>query len=437
MKTHLQKLWDSLRSTYWFMPLLMSFSAVVVWLGTRLLDNALTQAGRLPLPWLYNDDFNSIRTLLLTIIATMIGVIGVVFSIVMVPLTLAASQFGPRLLRNFLRDTYTQVTLGLFTATITFCLLVLLQLRTEDMEALPQVSINVALLLGLASFGVLIYFISHVATSIQAPVLASEVSDELHAAIEREFPHAIPAVPNASPVAEEAVPPGAPDKIILAEKSGYVQVRDDNSLLTLAQKENMVIQLLREPGDFMVAGTPLVRIWCAVPLKKEVAASINEAFIVGAQRTLVQDVTFGINELVEMAVRALSPAINDPFTAMTCLDWLGTALCRLCTRALPQSTQYDSTHMVRLITNPVTFTQLTDAAFNQIREYGRTSTAVLVRLLETIIVVAQCACTEGQRRALLHHAGLVERSCHMGLPEEADRALVVQRYQTAVQLLKP
>src|SRR5215207_2846666 len=189
MEVHLRKLWDSLRSSYWFVPALMTIGAVVLWAGTSVLDRTLYAAGTLPSTWLYTDDIDAVRTLLLAVAGAIIGLVGVVFSITMVPLTIAAAQFGPRLLRTFLRDTGTQITLGTFVATFIFCMLVLLRLRGGPAQPLPQISVTAGLLLALVSFGVLIYFINHVAISIQAPVVAAEVSAELHAAIDRELPY--------------------------------------------------------------------------------------------------------------------------------------------------------------------------------------------------------------------------------------------------------
>ncbi|MEP7187560.1 MAG: DUF2254 family protein, partial [Roseiflexaceae bacterium] len=162
---------------------------------------------------------------------------------------------------------------------------------------------------------------------------------------------------------------------------------------------------------------------------------INSAFVLGRQRTLVQDIEFGINELVEVALRALSPAINDPFTAITCIDWLGSALCQLCARTLPPPTQCDAAGRLRLLVEPLTFARLADAAFNQIREYGRTSTAVTLHLLDVIAVVAACTRTASQRAALLRHAQLIEQGSHNGIAEESGRRSVAARFQViAAQL---
>jgi uncharacterized membrane protein len=381
MNTRLRKLWDTLKSNYWFIPLVMMAVAVILWTMSNAVDSALSTREKHTIAWLYISDTDSMRTLLLTIAGAIAGIAGVVFSIIMVPLSLAASQFGPRLLRSFLRNTGTQVTLGTFTGTLIFCMLVLLHLPQSNTQPLPQISVNTALLLGLTSFGVLLYFINHVAVSIQSPVLVARVSKELNAAIEHDFPSDV----SSSTDSHEARKKGPPHDVngpygrIIATATGYVKVRDDEDLLAVCKRNNLVLQLLYEPGNFLVEGQLLAYVWPAA-VAENVSTVVNQAFDLGARRTLVQDVTFGINELVEVAVRALSPAINDPFTAMTCLDWLGAALCKIY-RRLPPGELYDDDGYLRLVRNPVSFTSLTNTAFHQIREFGRTSTAVTLRLI--------------------------------------------------------
>jgi uncharacterized membrane protein len=318
-------------------------------------------------------------------------------------------------------------------------MLVILQLRGEANQPLPQFSVSVGLLLGVASFAMLIYFINHVAVSIQASVVVAEVSDELRVAIDREFPdpfHTETVSSLGETTGEEPADLMASPHTVITTASGYIQVRDDEGLLRFAQKYGLILNLLKQPGDFVTEFTSLALVWPKDAASSEMDETINAAFILGAQRTLVQDVTFGINSLVEVAIRALSPAINDPFTAMTCLDWLGTSLCRICTRTLPSARLYDNKGHLRLITNPITFTGLADAAFSQIRDYGRSSTMVMLRMLDTIATVAQCVRTEEQRTTMLRHATLVERSCYIGLPETADREVVIERYQAVLRLLE-
>lgn len=434
MDVRLRERWDSLRSSYWFVPTIMTAGAAVSWAVLDALDHLLRATAAHPIPWLYYDSPDATRTLLLAVAGAMVGIIGVVFSITMVPLTIAASQFGPRLLRTFLRDTGTQIVLGVFIATFMFCMLVLLRLH-EETQALPQLSITVGLALALFSLGALIYYINHVAVSMQAPSVVAAVSAELQAAITRTLPAADPTTARSAATAAQAVLPKAfatDAKLIPALQSGYVQARDDAKLLLLATQHELVISLLRQPGDFVTETTPLARVWPPNHVSAALEATLQAAFVLGQQRTLVQDLEFGINELVEVAVRALSPAINDPFTAITCLDWLGRALCQLCTRAFPAPVQYGADGLVRLLAEPLTFGRVADAAFNQIREYGRTSTAVTLHLLETIAVVSECVRTGEQREALLRHATLVERGSRDGIAEAAGREAVAVRCSSLI-----
>jgi len=433
MNTRLLKLWDSLRTSYWFVPAIMMFSALLLWGLTSTADRILSRRDTLPLSWLYYDDIDSMRTLILTITGTVVGVIGVVYSMTMIPLTIAATQFGPRLLRTFLRDRGTQVTLGTFTATFVFCLLVQLQLR--DATARPQVSVNVGLFLGLCSFLILVYFINHVAVTIQASKLVAEVCDDLLKAIDRELPDG-----GGSGQAQIQKEPGVKEPLsggqtVFARQSGYVQLLDDEGLLQWAADHNVVIRLLSSPGDFVVKGTLLAMVWPAGAESDSASTRINTAYMLGIQRTLVQDIVFGVNELVEVAIRALSPAINDPFTAMTCLDWLGAALCRLCSKAFPDGRRYDKEGSLRLLYNPVTFSQVADAAFNQIREYGRGSTAVTLHIMHVLGVVAGCTQTALQRSALLHHASLVQQGAQTGVMDAGSREQVAACYRQLQQRL--
>lgn len=435
MKTRLRKIIDSLRSSYWFVPVLMMVLAFGLWGVTSSIDRLLSRHDALPIHWLYYDEVGALRTLVLTITGTTVGVIGVVYSITMIPLTIAASQFGPRLLRNFLRDRGTQVTLGTFSATIVFCLAVLLQLRNETSR--PQVSVNVALFFGLCCFLALVYFINHVAVTIQASKVVAEVSDDLLETIDREYPPAdennrMPAANNAAVSA-----PLSEAYAVLATHSGYAQVIDYAGLLNRAVDKDVVIQLWGEPGDFVTEGTRLALVWPAAKGSEELSEAINRAYILGVQRTLVQDVTFGINELVEVAIRALSPAINDPFTAMTCLDWLGTALCRLCSRQFPSPYRFGNDGVLRILSCPPTFGSMADAAFHQIREYGHRSGAVTLRMIHTIAKVAQCAQTQEQRAALLHHGALVERGARKGLLDQVDYQQITDAYHDLLKKVPP
>ena len=408
MYTRLRKIWDALASSYWFVPVVMMLLAVILWMITGRLDHYLSTRDKKALAWLYLSDADTMRTVLLTIAAAIIGIVGVVFSIIMVPLSIAATQFGPRLLRTFLRDTATQVTLGTFNATLIFCMAVLLRLSSAAKQPLPQLSVNIALLLGVCSFAVLIYFINHIAVSLQAPVVVSRVARELHIAIRHDFPDG-PSAPTPANSAgkPDSFPPVSDSVAILSDRSGYMQLRDDYALLHLACSHDILVELLAEPGDFVVKGQPLALAWGMQDLKG-LTRRINGLCIVGIQRTLIQDVTFGVNELAEVAVRALSPAINDPFTAMTCLDWIASALCDVCQKTFPAPKLFDHSGALRVVRHPITFYKLADAAFTLIRENSKGNLVVNLKLVDTLERVARRTVSQEQRHILLEHAKAIE-----------------------------
>ena len=212
-------------------------------------------------------------------------------------------------------------------------------------------------------------------------------------------------------------------------------VRRWGSFDGVAMQEDVVIRLVRRPGHYVVATRPIALVWPGNRVTDQLMEDVSSAFALGKQRTSGQDIEFAVNQLVEIAIRALSPGVNDPFTAMTCVDHLGSALCRLAQRDMPSPYRHDSQDQLRVITPVFTFPDVTDAAFNQIRQYGRSSTAVTIRLLETIAVVVGSVHRSADRVALLRHAEMIARGAREGLPEDEDRREMEEHFQSANQLL--
>jgi uncharacterized membrane protein len=380
----------------------------------------------------YGDDIERAKALILEAIA------GVVFSVTIVALSLASQQFGPRLLRNFMRDVGNRVVLGTFIATFVYCLLVLLAVGRDGGEFVPYLSVTAAMALALVSLGVLISFIHHVAASISAANLIDHVGVDLHEAIDRLFPEKVwrEAAPEASP--REPLPEAFERQArgVAAARSSYLQDIDSDSLMQIAVRYDVVLRLPYRPGHFITQGSDIALVWPGDRLDEGLAEQITDAFIVGVERTLTQDVEVAIDQLVEIAVRALSPGVNDPFTAMLCLDRLSEALCHVLERPVPSPHRYDDAQRLRIVAHPLTFAGMVDAAFNQIRQYGRSSAAVTIRLLEAIARVASRARREEDRMALLRHAGMVLRGSQTGLPEEWDRRDVMERFQAVLKALE-
>lgn len=223
---------------------------------------------------------------------------------------------------------------------------------------------------------------------------------------------------------------------VLAGDDGYLQHIEADSLITLATQADALLRLERRPGQYVVSGRPLVMVWPGARVTDGFAAQVNDAFTLGSQRNSAQDVEYAIHQLVEIAVRALSPGINDPFTAVACVDRLGSALSRLAQRKMPSPYRHDEQQRLRVLAAPVTFPEIVDAALNQIRQCARPSAAVTIRLLETIALVAEAVHRPADRDALRRHAEMIVRGAREGLPEEEDRQVVEDRFEAAIRALK-
>ncbi len=441
MRTKLSKLLDSLHSSFWFVPTLM----VVLAIGLSFLTIHIDQSSKTDIigeiGWAYALGPSGARAILSAIAGSMVSVATTAFSITIVALQLASSQFGPRLLRNFMKDTGNQIVLGTFISTFVYSLMVLRTINgVAENEFVPHLAVTCGIGLAIASIGVLIYFIHHSAASIQVDNVISKVGRELDEVIDRLFPKQIGR--GASKHRNEPLINDIPANFdrdarpIQAPSSSYVQAIDTDLLMELATEGNLLIQIQKRPGDFVVKGSPFVIAYPEKAVSKKLVEQINGAFVLGLQRTDQQDVEFSINQLVEIAARALSPGINDPFTAVRCIDQLSAALCHLVQKEIPSAYRYDDEDKLRVIAEPVTFVDALDAAFNQIRQYGQTSVAVTMRLLEAIAIIVPFTHTKVDRTALLRHANMIERGSHEGISEELDQKDVKERYLAAVKAIE-
>lgn len=408
MRTRLRHILEVLLSSYWFVPTLMLAASAVLALVTIYVDEWIAEES-IDVGWFYGGGPDGARVVLGTIAGSVITVAGVVFSITIATLTQASSQFGPRLLRNFMRNRANQFVLGVFVSTFLYCLLVLRKVRGEDHnEFVPQIAVSFSILLALASIGVLVYFIHHVSTNLQAPHVIDNVFRDLLRIIDRIYPKSL----------GQASAHGAEDRRTLdakleqssrpvrSSKSGYLQVLDADSLMDLLRERDLVAELVVRPGKPLVENAIIARVHPAAQCDDDVSKAIDGAMIVGAERTSEQDVEFAIDQLVEIAVRALSTGVNDPFTAINVLDRLAPALARLAGREFPSTVRVDGDGKPRLIVDASDFSGLCDAALNMIRQNGAKSIAVGVRLLETVEqILAACPDMPDDRRAcLVDHA---------------------------------
>lgn len=404
---------EALRTTLWFVPACLAVGAIALFVVTYAIDRA-----GIVLPGVINAGPDAARQILTAIAAAVITVVGLVFSIVIVALTLASTQFGPRMLRNFIRDRGTQFTLGIFVATFVYCVLVL---ASGGASFVPRVSFSVALALVIADSGVLIYFIHHIAHSIQLPVVIAEIAADLKRAIDAHI---------AGSSADDAVgvEGGAP---IAAPASGYLQFIEHERLVAIGVQQDAVLQLLYRPGHFVSDGSPFATVTpasAAAAFERE----LHRAHITGSSRTLAQDLTFAIDQMVEIAIRALSPAVNDTFTAMTCIDWLGDGLSDITIRGLKTNVHRDATGKIRVIEAPVPYDRIVDRAFDKVRQAGRGMPAIAIRQLAMLARVMQAAKTAEQKGILQSQADMILRASVESIPEPNDLADVRRRYDAVV-----
>jgi uncharacterized membrane protein len=419
----------------WLVPTLQIAAASALFFATYAVDRAAYN-GDVQLPgWVNNGSADAGRQILTAIAAGVITVVGLVFSITIVALTLASTQFGPRMLRNFVRDRGTQVTLGTFVATFVYAILALGSIaHGRRGDFVPHLSITVALALMLASLGVLIYFIHHIAKSIQLPQVIASIANDLSVAIDAEVTatdastaNVVEAGPSARELRSRLDESGA---AVPATRSGYLQFVAYDTLVDIASEAGAVIQLLFRPGHFVVEGLPMAMVWPGDAAPR-ITRSLERAHATGPHRTLAQDLTFAIDQMVEIAIRALSPAVNDTFTAITCIDWLGDGLCKIAARWNPPPVHRDRAGQVRVIAAPVRYERFVDRAFDKIRQAGRGMPAVMIRQLDAISKIMQHASTE-QRAPLLAQAAMILRSSEESVAAEPDRADVRARYALAV-----
>jgi len=368
----------------WRIPLQLSCVAVALFAIT-LIPDVLDKYGAIHIPsWLTMGSIDDARAILGAMMGAVATVLALIFSVALLVLSMVSTLFGPRLLYRFLQDWVTQVTIGLFMATFVYiCLVFLVTHQDPQSSFIPQISLITSWVLVVLSFGFLVYYSHRVASSIQNPDMIGAIVDDLYVAAGGAHVsgpgEGTGAVPDDSTILRQAES-GA---IVSCTKSGYLQHVDHGSLVAAARAADALIVLRFRPGQFVLRGEPLAAIVPAENIGK-LEAAIDHGIHIGRHRTLTQDSEFGIAQVVEIAIRALSPAVNDTFTGVACVDWLGDALLTLAERPPLEGNWYDTDSRLRVWMPPVRLERLVKLAFDQIRQASATTPAVLIRQLEAI-----------------------------------------------------
>ena len=419
VNAQLRKFLSDLSEKFWLLPGAMVFFGIMTAVGLVRLD----QSGFVPKwlvesPWLYNGGGTGARTLLGAVASSTIGVAGTVFSITIAALSLAAGQMGPRLLRNFTRDRGNQFTLGAFLGTFSYALMVLRSVRTQNEgEFVPHVSLTFGILLAFVCVATLVFFVGHMAGRINVDTVIELVSEEVRTALERLTTKEAQSVPLITTAWHAAT-------TIVDERRGYLQQLDSAGLADWADKNNATIRLLVRPGDYVFPGAPIALI---VPSIDGAGAAIRRATALGSQRVSSSDLEFAVRQLVEVAVRALSPGINDPHTAMSVLDRLGAALCDVVPLHFPNGMFLRGTRIALIVPN-TDYDGLTDTMFHLIRQNAGGSAAVLIRVLEVLTSVLSCEKDLKRVATLQRHADLVLGDAERDISTPADIGDVRRRH---------
>jgi uncharacterized membrane protein len=427
--------WEFLRTSFWFVPSLMMAGALVLIPLTVELEQAFASGGRIP--WfIFTGDRADARNVLSTVLGSMMTMASLVFSITMVVLTLAASQFGPRLIRSFMANPQTQFVLGTFVMTIVYCLLSLPTLELKpDQDHLPYLSVTMALGLTVISTGLLVLFLHTLARSIVSETVIDRVGDELDAILS-EF----------EPLESTAGEPAESGDVLPADfearaaffgpaKSGYVQAIRLDRLAALAERADALFLLRFRAGHFLVTGGRSIGVYPAHALEPRLQEEIQAAILSGIHRTPTQDPDFSIRHLAEIADRALSSAVNDPYTAVAVLDRLSASLCRLMGLALPDGLVRDARGRVRVAYTARSYNGLIQASFNQIRQYGGDQPIIVLHLIEAIGRIAEYIRLPAQHLALNEQLEVIVAGARERIEEAFDREKIEQRYREVKGLL--
>jgi len=335
------------------------------------------------LEWLYSFGPEGARAVLSAIAGSMITVAGLTFSMTMVTLQLASSQYGPRILRNFMRDRGNQVVLGTFISTFVYCLLVLRTVRgVEGYAFVPHVSVSVGVLMSIASLAVLIFFIHHTASSIRVEALLAKLTQEAKATLDRLYPASIGEAPPAQPRQQKPLPADLEEraKPIGAWRSGYVEFVDGDALMALCNHYHLCVVVNAPPGTFVRKGATVMHVYPRERLSDAMCDEATNVMTLGLERTPTHDITFAVQRVVEIAQRSLSPSTNDPTTACYCLDRIEELLMYMAEREMPDPHRYNDAQELKVVTPVVTLEVLASSVLRQVARYGGQDADVRERL---------------------------------------------------------
>lgn len=421
----LRQMWIEAQSSLWMVPsIIVAASAALAFILIQL-DEILGFAWLNKWSRLFGAGAEGSRGMLEAIATSMITVAGVTFSITVAALAQASSQYSPLVLRNFMRDRANQIVLGAFGGIFVYCLIVLRTIRSEPDEFIPTIAVSTALLHAVVGIGLLVFFVHHIANSLQASSILANISTSAGKTIDRDFPLRerldLPEGTSSSPL----IPPNAVGIPILSKDTGYVQDIGADAILDLADKRDCIIVLTVRIGDFAIRGLPLGHVYAHLRPCPGIEDEARGAIIIGEHRTSERDLLFSVRQIVDMAVRALSPGINDPTTADFCLHHLAAIMFNLGDRVMPHHVLARH-EQVRVTSPPLTYAAFARLAFSEIRHHGSSDPRVLWAIAEAILYASMQKLIPDRRRTLMHELKLTAAAADSLAPGEPRDALLAR-----------
>ncbi len=435
----LRQLWSDLQSSFWFAPFLIILASIVY--AVVLIQTDYAGSGRWLAQWprTFGVGAEGARDMLSTLAGSMMSVMGITFSMTLLALALVSGQYTSRILRNFMRSRVTQGTLGTFAGIFVYCLIVLHTIRTGDTPFVPRLAVFFAFILAFGGIAILIFFIHHIASSIQASSIIASVAQETNASIDRLFPEKREPGPDKAEGEENERLLPSPDErtwyAVPAEASGYIENVDNDAILRLARGGRTIVRMEHGIGAFVVQDTALASLALTYPPDRATIVALNGAYSIGRHRTVDQDPAFGIRQIVDMALKALSPGINDASTAVMCVDYLTAILARLACRQFTPSRRYEG-DTLRVIAIVPTFEGLLVEAFDQIRDSAAGNVAIMARMLGAIDTIASLTVSPSHLRALDEQLRWIAELADRTLESTHDRARMETRLKHVREALE-
>ncbi len=433
----LKRFWRDLRTSFFYVPSLIVAVSIVLAVALIVGDSTRIEQWLARWPLLFGGGAAGARLMLSTIAGSMMTVVGITFSMTLMTLMLASSQYTSRILRNFMRDTVTQVVLGMFAGIFSYCLIVLRSIRSGDEgDFVPSLAVFVGILLAISGIVALILFIHHIASLIQASSIISSVAEETLLTIDFLFPEK----PRQGPIDDAGhqtlLPmPELNWHAVPAQRNGYIQGVDDAALMRLAREHETIVRMEHSIGSYVVHGAALASLALDRPPEKQLIASLQAAYSISRHRSLPQDTAFGIRQIVDMALRALSPGINDTTTAVMCVDYLTAILARLAPRNIPASHCYEDGEL-RVIAIRQTFASLVAESFDQIRGSAIGNVAIMLRMLGALQTIGSLTASPSRRRTLLEQVESIAELAERTIESPHDRARLESRFVSVRQALE-